>query len=337
MSTVQVLVPLEGLHVQVRGEIGPITLLPPDEAQQLAAQTPRVGTFIDEDLDRALAGGGALVESGDLQSGGDDRQRGRSAIELVSTGLALLRVFHQAMSVMETPHFGIPGDTWSAHVSFLMMGNQSAAGWIRRGHHRGVHYTAEQRDALNASPGWRFAAEGIGHPRPSDGHRRALMGVELASRAVLETRPDMQLLHAVLAAEAMLLERSRNSQSLLLARRNAFLLCGLERQSRCGRDRPACPLLTIHPNDKAGPTELQRQASLCSEWARVLDWYDLRSDVVHGATNEIDEQDARQATFWVTHRLMPQALKWFASHPEVPIHDLEAAVTALPAPGIERG
>jgi hypothetical protein len=320
---VQILVPVEGLRILVSADIGPVRLLAPDQARELARRQPPVDHLLSDDLEEGLASGAALVRA----------DSPAEALDLIASALAVIRAYQQTISIMRTAQFGIPGDAWSARVPFLVLGQSTAAaGWTHRGHHRGVAFTEAQRAGLAASPGFQLASSAIGSATPNDGQRRALLGVDLTSRALLETRPDLQLLHAVLAAEAMLLERRHRSQSLLLARRAAYLLCGRRHSSLCGRDRPTCPLLGTSPESRRGRDELKPWMNGCSEWANVLHWYDLRSDVAHGGRTVISEQEASSATFWVTTRLLPQALEWFADHPGEPLADLEAAIVNLPDP-----
>lgn len=258
-QALEFLVPVEGLIIAADADIGPVRLLQPERAREIAERQPRITHALVEKFEKGLESGAALVTA----------ETPVKALDLTASAIAVLRVFHQTITVMETPQFGIPGDAWSAVVPYLVVNQTvSAGGWTRRGHYRGATFNADQCQALAASAGFQLAASAIGSPDPTEGQRRALLGIDLASRAVLETRSDMKLMYAVLAAEAMLLEKSTYSQSLRLARRCAFLLCGRPQNYLCGRDRPTCPLLSITPETDRGRKKLERRAHLCTSSAR---------------------------------------------------------------------
>lgn len=185
-----------------------------------------------------------------------------------------------------------------------------------------------------------FAADAIGNDRPSEGERRALLASRLTSQAILEHRSSLKMVYCMVAAEAMLLERTNSGQSLMHARRCVFFLCGDHEGTLCGRQRPTCPALSNNPVTKGGRKgliafrERGRRDSRwrCSEWHNVLDWYSARSDVVHGGNLEAKDAEAAKALFWLVTRLVPAVLAWFAEHPAEPIAELEAAIEALPDP-----
>ena len=76
---------------------------------------------------------------------------------------------------------------------------------------------------------------------------------------------------------------------------------------------------------------------LCSEWHRVVDWYDLRSDVVHGAGPTVTYKDASNALFWALKYLTEPMVCWLSEHPNDPVGDLDRAIADLPpAPDWEK-
>jgi len=93
---------------------------------------------------------------------------------------------------------------------------------------------------------------------------------------------------------------------------------------------PAAPV--HHSRDRPRPQEAGASRPPLHQFGQVLDWYDDRSAIAHGGRAEFPEKEESRATFWLTHRLLPQALDWFANHPDQPLQDLETAIAALPEP-----
>ena len=223
-----------------------------------------------------------------------------SALDLTKTAVDVLRVFQQSRTAWVTTMFGLPGDVLNARVPHIALGTDTMVGWIHRGQLPGWTFGVEEHDAFLASPGFMFAASAIGQKHKSEAERRALFGIQLASQAILEHRPAMQLVYSVMSAEALLLERMSSSQAFRLARRCVFFLCGLSTNDLCGRQRDTCPFLSINPATNQGRKDLKRLRERgnqdfrwrCSEWHRVLDWYSDRSDIVHGAQIEVDDSQA---------------------------------------------
>src|SRR5204863_5278125 len=96
---------------------------------------------------------------------------------VIATALDVLRVFQQSRASFRTTQFGLAGDAWSSQVPYVVLGDATGVGWKHRGHYMGAGVTPEQRDALDASAGFQFAARAIGEQEPSDGQRRALLGI----------------------------------------------------------------------------------------------------------------------------------------------------------------
>jgi hypothetical protein len=174
----------------------------------------------------------------------------------------------------------------------------------------------------------------------SDGGRRALIGAQLLSQAILDHRPAIKMLSVVTALEAMLLKRETHSQTMRLARHVVFFGCGRHHSSLCGRDRPTCPYLALNPGSSGDRKKLMRLAELgstesgwrCSEWFRAVDWYKIRSAIAHGDGHAVSARDADTAEYWVLKYLTEPILDWLAEHPDDPVVALEERIGALPLP-----
>ena len=70
---------------------------------------------------------------------------------------------------------------------------------------------------------------------------------------------------------------------------------------------------------------------MCSEWHQAVDWYDLRSQILHGRRSDIPADDADTALFWVLKYLLEPILYWLSQHENDPIASLKSEIAALPA------
>ena len=324
------LVPIDGLTLTEPWQLGAVTLRDADGARALiTAQHPLAGQAVRDFAD-GLTGVVGHVSAETIDE----------ATDLITTALDVLRVFQQATAVVQTTMFGLPGDVLQSRVDYLALEDEvKGAGWKHRGQHLGSTFDSQRHGDFRDS-GFAFAAAAIGQEAPSEGELRALLGLELASRAILEHRPPLRLLSAVMAAEAMLLDRSKQPQALRLARRSVYLLCEGPEQSLCGRDRPTCLYLAHSPETNGGREglrELRARGNTdtrwrCSEWHQVMDWYDARSGVAHGGAEPVDEEEASRVVFWLANDLVPAMLTWLAEHPADPLANLESAIAALPDP-----
>jgi hypothetical protein len=330
-------IPIDGLTIPGPWQVGVVEFLDPDSTRKLvrshasaSRQNPKRAAAVDEFLD------GLTFASAHVRA--ESRE---AATDLVGSALEVLRVFQQSEARWVTTMFGLPGELRSlSQLAYLEMGEEAAGvGWHAEGHHAGWTFR-DQPTHFQAHPGFVFAAHAVGKPQPTEGERRALLGIQLASLAILEHRPGPQLLFSVMAAEAMLLKRDNGPQAHRLAQRCAFFLCGREDQETCARQADTCPALGNDPSTRPGLAALKAfrvRGNLddrwrCSEWHHVLDWYDIRSEVVHAGQLQAAEGEAGQAIFWLVTRLVPEVLNWLADHPETPIDDLDAAIRALPDP-----
>jgi hypothetical protein len=265
------------------------------------------------------------------------------ATDLVGAAVDVMRAFQQSRSRWQTTTFGLAGQVTTASMHYLAFGDSVGVGWRDFGHPLGWTFGAAQREEFEDSPGFTFAAAAVGKPDQSIGERKALLGIELTSRALLEHRPGAQLLYAMIAAETLLLSRRRGSQTWQLARRAMFLV-GHSDGVHCGRDTQTCPFLALSPDSKPDLVDIKRVRDLartdvrwrCSEWLRILDWYDIRSDIVHEGASESEEESSK-VVFWLATRVVPASLEWFAAHPINPLERLDRAIAELPeAPDWQR-
>jgi hypothetical protein len=332
-------IPINGLHVTDTWDVGVVRFLPADTARKVihrhpALQNPSPFSLIEpvhfaENLSSAVAHVQAVAST--------------EARKHVATALAVLRAFQQARTDFETTMFGTPDEVAGTTLEYLAMGVVSGVGWTREGHPVGWTFDDAERHHFRTSPGWRLVASAVGAESPSDGGRRGLLAIDLLSQAVLHPRPAMRVLLSMIAAEALLLDRSRSSQALRLARRCVYLHCGAHRDDYCGRQRETCPALFCDPDASTDRKKLRlfRERGTrdhrwrCSDWHHVLDWYDLRSEIAHGSQLR-DESEEGKVLFWLATRLLPAALEWFAQHPDNPIRALDTAIAALsPSPAWE--
>jgi len=149
------------------------------------------------------------------------------------------------------------------------------------------------------------------------------------------------MLGVVAALEAWLLVRqNKGPQTNRLARHTAWFGCAVQERNLCGRARPICPYLHIDPAAKKAGERLKTLRRLgnaradwrCSEWHRVMDWYDARSGVAHGDPSSVEPSEAKSAEFWVIHYLMEPILEWLAAHETDPIGDLEHNLGQIGSP-----
>jgi hypothetical protein len=330
------LVPINGLTITGSWQLGSVTLLDTMETRRLIAVHP------SRDALHPLSNGTVdeFAAALEFASAHVLATTSAEAVDLARTAVELLRVFQQSQSRSETTMFGLPGELHSSRVDYLVLGDRAGVGWTFRGHHPGWTFTPDQVALFESLPGFEFAAQAIGKTDPSEGENRALLASRLTSQAILEQRPSMKLLYSIIAAETLLLDRSTVSQSFRLARRSVYFLCGQTESKLCGRERPTCTALANTPETSAGRKGLAEFRGRgrrdvrwrCSEWHHVLDWYDARSDVVHGGGLLAEEAEAGKTLFWLVTRLVPSVFQWLSDHPDDPLSDLEAAIESLPDP-----
>lgn len=321
--------PIEGLTVVQVMEVGPVRVRPaPDVLNDLKGELGggTSSAWFEQFVAEHRAGAIAQVDA-------EDRE---TAVELVVQAVDVLRVFqHMRYGLTEVTQFGVGGDVGPRVVAYAEVGARAGHGYLHRGD--AIGWTFSEPSAWDEAASLREVATSIGRATPPEGHRRALIGLQLLSQAIIEPRPTLKMVEVVGALEAWLLPRHTEGQTFRLARAVAFFLCGRPEGNLCGRDRDTCPYLELDPSDahdrkrlKALRTRGSSPPWRCSEWHQVVDWYDLRSDVVHGRGPTISMKEASSAEFWVYRYLAAPAVKWLADHATDPVGELDRAFAALP-------
>jgi hypothetical protein len=282
-----------------------------------------------EILDEMKQGTVAEVEAEDIDT----------ALDLVTIATDLLRVFQRMRTIFaKTTMFGLPGQLYRARIRYIIAG--AGPVFRNKGEALGFTFNDEAQAAWRSSPVFPQLAEAIGAgPDMPEGLRRALLGVQLMSQAILEHRPPFKLLNLVIGLESMLLEREHQSQSFRLARRATYFTCGGFNESLCGRGRDTCQCLALDPADRKARQSLKDLRTLaqldtrwrCSSWLDYLHWYDLRSEVAHGDDTSVSEKDVSTAEFCILRWAAEPVLQWLIEHPDDPLVRLDAAIGVLPA------
>jgi hypothetical protein len=328
--------PIPGLTVVTPWHVGPVTFMPVDEGLAEVESANRESqplTGFSDSVREANAGAIARTETADKDA----------AFERVASAVDVLRIFqHVHYYTSKLPHFGMPGDLPSAGAIYAVTGGERPGyGYGHRGEF--VGWTFSDAAVWPSDATFNAVASAIGDDGAREGMRRALIGIESLSAALVEQRPTLKMVGLVTALEAWLLPRTTIAQTYRLARSAAFFGCGGHSGDLCGRARDTCLYLSLEPDAKADRAQLKRLRDhrdvpwLCSEWNRVVDWYDVRSDVVHGAGPRISTRQADQSLFWVLRYLARPILDWLVTHPTSPVDDLDQAMHALPrSPDWER-
>jgi hypothetical protein len=211
-------------------------------------------------------------------------------------------------------------------------------GATRTGHLVGWTFDQLALDDWNASDAFQYLSASLRDPTGTEGSERAVRGALLVDRASLEHGPDLKMIGYASALEAWLLPIAAGSETMRLARHVSWFGCGALDGSLCGRARPICPYLHLSPDRDRGRLKRLRvlgemhPAWRCSEWHRVMDWYETRSDAAHGRPNLVDPESARQAEYWIPHVLLEPILLWLRDHPSDPVGELIAQLDAIDDP-----
>ncbi len=327
----QFLIPIDGLSVEADLIVGPITVGPGPAALALLRSTQPDRALLEhhDSIFKDVSTTAFAVLSA------DDRE---SAFEQVAVAVDLLRLY-QHVRYWDFPigQFALAGDLGHGVLPFGQIEDgRGGQGWIRRGQHLG--WTFKVTDQWGADSPFARLAESIGDPDLSEGARRALTGIHYVSQAIAIDKAAFKIVALVTALEAWLLPRRGTAKTFRLARAVSFFGCGRHDSNLCGRTRDTCPYLALDPGRDADRRQLRHLRSdghrppwLCSEWHRVVDWYDLRSDVVHGDGCVVDSKEASSALFWVIRYLTEPILDWLETHAHDPIGALEQAIAQLPA------
>lgn len=321
-------IPIEGLTVQSEWNVGPVVVGSLSAAKDAAQRSWTLDhDWIEERFAEFGSTSCAVVQVADLDM----------AIDLVAQAVDVLRVFqHVRHFTSELTHFGIAGDVGRGVVPYLKLDPiRSWSGSVHRGNSLG--WSFNDPDEWANAPVFRWAAGAIGTSTPSESQRRALIGIELLSQALVERRGTFKMVELVGALEAWLLPARGTGLTFRLARAVAFFGCGRQDGDLCGRSRATCPYLQLNPDKSAERNKLKQLRTRgaqppwrCSEWHRVVDWYEDRSGVVHGSGPLISYKEASNALYWVCRNLAEPILRWLVDHPTDPVAALDAAIAALP-------
>jgi hypothetical protein len=321
------LVPIEGLTMPADWRVGPVVVRPAADAWRDAQQGRAPGKVAWLDKQAAEHTTFGVVDANDRDE----------AVDRVAQAADVLRVFqHVRHFTSPLTQFGIAGDVGEGSLQYFTIdGGRAGHGVSRRGNPLGWAFS--DPDEWNDAPVFQWAAGGIGASSPTESQECALVGIQLLSQALVEQRGTLKMVELVSALEAWLLLRSHAAQTFRLARAVAFFGCGRHGNDLCGRSRDSCPYLGLNPDVRTEQNKLKLLRRTggapplrCSEWHRIVDWYDDRSDVVHGAGPTISRRDASSPLFWVCRYLAEPILQWLADHPTDPVGALEAEVAALP-------
>jgi hypothetical protein len=212
-------------------------------------------------------------------------------------------------------------------------------GGTHRGHFAGWTFNSAAFDEWSTSPDFQYLSACLGDAG-DEGSRRAVAGLLVFDRAALQHRPDLKMIGLTSALEAWLLQRGAGSQTKRLARLTSWFGCGAYNGELCGRSRPICPYLHLSPDRQQDRKRLDTLRKLgnehtawrCSEWHRVMDWYQARSDAAHGQFNVVDTKHAEEAEYWISHYLLEPILLWLRDHPDDPVGDLEKLLNSIEDP-----
>ena len=339
MTAARYLVPIPGLTVPGPWPVGKVTLHPIDHADYLLAGAPpakfRDGGDIGPEIDRIIeaAAGGTIADVREVASADE-------ALAAVRIALDALRLFAASRRITRTLPFGLPGDLAHGIVHYISIGVVAAPGWARAGEPVGGGFDQTDHEASGRISGVQVPQLGDRRSQCVAQRERAAIGAQLFSRAAIEQRPDIKMLGVVATLEAWLLTRGNGPQTHRLARRVSWFGCGRHDDDLCGRSRPVCPYLRLQPGrDGAKLTKLRTLGNTyapwrCSEWHRVMDWYDARSDTAHGAdpADVEEKKEADSAEFWVARYLAEPILDWLRTHPDDPLGALDTALDEIPEP-----
>lgn len=341
----RVLLPVPGLTVAEPWQIGRVRILPAGAARELVSSMPGSGASFEAPaflayLEDRLS---ALDEFAVAEiSGAEDQQ---DALAMVSDALAVLRTvqhMRHPMARIDYQTFGLPGQVPSAVVDYVIIGDSLTVGAARRGALAGWEFTAEDHQAWETEPAYRFLDEMLATPEPDRTplQARALLAVRLLSQGWLTYQPDVELLNSAIALETLLGESTDKDKKFRIARRVSYFSCGWPGQLYPGTGRSSCPLLSLpleggRRRGAPGPA-LQRviddmkagRRIPCTQFFDVCAIYDARNEIVHDG--QLPAGQNRPSTWFIAAQMLGQVLAWFAAHPASDLGDLDAEISALP-------
>lgn len=286
---VDVYVPIEGLTVTGPFPVGIVTFRSADEVLALVA-APAVPTQMHADLRQ-------LVDHGNVTTFAEvPRNDVSRAVVLAGQAVDLLRVYerHDHDWAIHT-QFGVASQLRTTRVPCITTG----VGALGVAVVPDSHFTGTQIDQQGFAEDdlFQWLAASIGEPSPTEGQRRALIGLEMLSEAIIAP-PRAAAVALVTALEAWLKPDRDGALTYVLARSVAYLGCSSHTSVQCGRGRDTCPYLAYDPSDAGVPKKLKRLRAIgvdppwrCAEWQITVDWYELRSAVVHGRRPNVDRSE----------------------------------------------
>jgi hypothetical protein len=329
-----ILIPVPSLTIPKAWRIGRVTLRPSCEARSLIADAPPLESqndFVAQRVHEVLdsCGDGSIAEIPKVRNVDE-------ALEALRSSLSVLRLFQASRRSWTETTFGVGTDVPREIVTYVSIWERSAAGATVEGHFTGYTFGPEALDDWQLSEAFQYLSDALVNPT-DEGRRRAVRGALLFDRAALERNPDLRMLGFASALEAWIHGDERGPKKYRLARHVAWFGCGAHDNDLCGRARPICPYLHLKPTAAKRLRTLRDLGNTytpwrCSEWHRVVDWYDARSAVAHGGLNEVSKKEADRPEFWISHYLAEPILLWLRDHPTDPVGDLECELDSHPDP-----
>jgi len=342
----RVLLPVPGLTIACEWQIGPVRFLPIGVARELVHAMARPGAGFENPafqsyLEDRMSVLDQFAVAEVASAGGNE-----DALATVSDALAVLRaVQHMRSPMVGKGHqtFGLPGEVPSAVVDYVIMGDGLTVGAARRGALAGWEFTAEDHQAWETEPTFRFLDEAFTRPEPDRTvlQARALLAVRLLSQGWLSYQPDLEVLNSAVALETLLGEATDQDKKFRIARRVSYFWCGWPGQLYPGTGRPACALLSLPLDGQRrgapGPALRRVLADMragrvmrCTQFFDVCAVYDARNEIVHHGQLSVGQDPP--STWFTGAQLLSKVLAWFAAHPDSDLSDLDAEISALPTP-----
>lgn len=330
----KILIPVPTLTVPEAWRVGRVIFHPSQVARELIADTPSFDTEGDS-LARAVhqvldsSAHGSIAEV----SGASDIQE---ALEALRSSLSVLRLFQASRRSWTETTFGVGVDVGTVVVEYVSIWERSAPGWSVEGHFTGYTFEPKALSEWRQSDAFQYLSAAL-VDQSDEGRRRAVRGALLFDRAALEQSPDLRMLGFASALEAWFHGEERGPKKYRLARHVAWFGCGAHDGDLCGRARPICPYLHVKPTEQKRLGTLRELGNIyaawrCSEWHRVVDWYDARNAVAHGGLHEVSKKESDQPEFWISHYLAEPILLWLRDHPDNPTEELQRLLDSQPDP-----
>lgn len=330
----KILIPVSTLTVPEVWRVGRVTFHPSTDARDLTADAPPFDSENDVIAGRVLevldsCGNGCVAE---ISNAADIHE----ALDALRKSLSALRLFQASRRSWRETTFGIGTDAPREIIGYVSIWERSAPGATVEGHFTGYTFGDQALAEWRQSEAFQYLNDALVNAS-DEGRRRAVRGALLFDRAALERNPDLRMLGFASALEAWIHGDEHGPKKYRLARHVAWFGCGAHNDNLCGRARPICPYLHLKPTEHSRLRTLRELGNTytpwrCSEWHRVVDWYDARSAVAHGGLDEVTKQEGDQPEFWISHHLTKPILLWLRDHPNDPVGDLQRLLDSRPDP-----